>query len=66
MGQTETRRGETGERPGRRASLFLFFFAASLMSWLALSSGRGLASVPGALTILAGTFAGARVYRRDT
>ncbi len=36
------------------------------MSWLALSSGRGLASVPGALTILAGTFAGARVYRRDT
>ena len=66
MEQAETRRGETEERPGRWPLLFLFFLAASLLSWLALTSGRGLASVPGALTILGGTLAGAMAYRRNT
>lgn len=59
-------RNGTEERPSLKPLLFLLFLAASVAVWLVLTSGRGLTSVPGLLTVTAGTIAGGWVYHRNT
>ncbi len=59
-------RSGTAERAGLKPLLFVLFFAASVTVWLVLTSGRGLISVPGLLTVTAGTIAGGWAYHRNT
>lgn len=54
------------ESSGRTARLLPFFLAVSVLVWLALTAGRGLLSVPAALTLVGGAMAGTWAYRRRT
>jgi multicomponent Na+:H+ antiporter subunit E len=57
---------EAPESSGRIARLVPFFLAASVLVWLALTAGRGLLSIPAALTVVGGGIAGTWAYRRRT
>jgi multicomponent Na+:H+ antiporter subunit E len=57
---------ENRNSAGRAARIAPFFLAASVLVWLALTAGRGLFSVPAALTLLGGVAAGTWAYRRRT
>jgi len=54
------------ESSGRTGRLVPFFLVASVLVWLALTAGRGLLSVPAALTLVGGAVAGTWTYRRQT
>jgi multicomponent Na+:H+ antiporter subunit E len=63
----ERKNADDAPEPGGSAGrLVAFFLVASALVWLSLTAGRGLLSVPAALTAAGGTAAGTWAYRRRT